>query len=68
MVQVIIGVVALYKPKKSEIIGIEKYIDDLDYCYLADDSGEDNSEIFADFVERYKGKVEYYANPENVGQ
>lgn len=67
MDQVIIGVVALYKPKRSEIINIEKYIEGLDYCYLVDDSGEDNSEIFADFVERYKGKVEYYANTGNVG-
>lgn len=67
MDQVIIGVVALYKPQKSEILNIEKYIEDLDYCYLADDSGEDNSEIFTDFIERYKGKAEYYANNKNIG-
>lgn len=64
---VIIGIVALYKPNKSEIINIEKYVEDLDYCYLADDSGEDNSKIFTEFIENHKEKVEYYANHENIG-
>jgi len=64
---VIIGVVALYKPRTEEIINIEKYVDDLDYCYLADDSGEENKEIFEDFIEQHKDKVEYYANPKNIG-
>lgn len=67
MDSLVIGIIALYKPQKSEIKNIEKYLEYLDYCYLADDSGEDNSGIFTDFIERYKGKVEYYANPENLG-
>ena len=64
---VIIGVVALYRPRVEEIKNIKRYVDDLDYCYLADDSGEDNEYIFKDFIEQSRGRVEYFANPQNIG-
>lgn len=64
---IIIGVVALYKPKPDEIANIEKYIEGLDYCYLADDSAEDNSSLFEDFIDRYRDKIEYYTNEKNIG-
>ena len=64
---VIIGVVALYRPREEEIENIKRYVDDLDYCYLADDSGEDNGYIFKDFVEQCRGRAEYFANSKNIG-
>lgn len=64
---VIIGIVALYNPKVEEIDNIEKYVDDLDYCLLVDDSGKDNKDIFEGFLKKHYGKVEYYANSENLG-
>lgn len=38
----IIGLVPVYKPNKKEIHNIEKYVDDLDACYILDDSGTSN--------------------------
>lgn len=61
----IIGIVALYAPKTEDIPRIEKYVDELDYCILMDDTGKDNSSLFAEFLGKHK--VEYIWNHENIG-
>lgn len=63
----IVGLIALYKPQKDEMANIEQYIDDLDYCYLLDDSGENCEEVCRCLMDKYPGKVEYYCNPKNIG-
>ena len=64
---IIVALIALYKPQKSEMANIEKYIDDLDYCFLLDDSGESHGEACKELLDKFSGKVEYYCNPENIG-
>ncbi|SNU06263.1 rhamnosyltransferase [Lachnospiraceae bacterium] len=61
------GVVAIYNPQKSDFVNIEKYVDDLDYCYLMDDSGKDNYDVCSDFINKHLGKVEYVNNIKNIG-
>lgn len=63
----IVGIIAIYKPQNGELKNIEKYLGDLDYCYLMDDSGEDNSELFQPLIQKYKGKLEYVMNETNIG-
>lgn len=63
----IVGIIAIYKPKNGELKNIESYLEDLDYCYLMDDSGEDNSKIFQSMIEKYRGKLEYVLNEKNIG-
>lgn len=63
----IVGLIAMYMPKKEEIKNIAKYIDKLDYCFLLDDSARDNSLICKELTEKYPEKVEYYMNPCNIG-
>ena len=63
----IVGIVALYNPKNDEVNNIEKYIDELDYCFLMDDSGKDNSSIFQSLLQRCGEKVKYIYNETNLG-
>lgn len=63
----IVGIIAIYKPQDGELENIEKYIDDLDYCYLMDDSGEDNLALFRSMIGKYQGKLEYVKNDSNIG-
>lgn len=63
----IVGIIAIYKPQSGELKNIEKYLSDLDYCYLMDDSGEDNSKLFTAMLEKYAGKLEYVMNERNIG-
>ena len=63
----IVGIIALYKPQEYELKNIEKYLGDLDYCYLMDDSGEDNSKLFEPLIQKYKCKLEYVLNESNIG-
>lgn len=57
----------MYMPKPEEIENVLKYVDELDYCFLLDDSAHDNSSIVKPLVEKFRGKVEYYMNPQNIG-
>lgn len=63
----IIGLIAMYMPNPNEIDNISKYIGELDYCYLLDDSAQDNSSVVQTLVDQHPGKVEYYMNPYNRG-
>lgn len=63
----IIGLVAMYMPNKNEINNIDKYIKNLDYCFLLDDSAKDNSEVVDGLIKKYPDKVEYHLNVENMG-
>lgn len=63
----IVGLVAMYMPKPNEIGNILKYIGELDYCYLLDDSAQDNSIVVHALLEKYPDKVEYHVNPYNMG-
>lgn len=63
----IIGLIAMYMPKPNEIGNISKYIGELDYCYLLDDSAQDNSSVVQTLLEEHPGKVQYYKNPYNMG-
>ena len=63
----IVGLIAMYMPKPNEIGNISKYIEELDYCYLLDDSAQDNSSVVQTLLEEHPGKVEYYMNPYNMG-
>lgn len=63
----IVGLVAMYMPKVNEIRNIEKYIFDLDFCFLLDDSAVDNSRIVKGLVENGNDKVEYHCNSHNLG-
>ena len=63
----IIGLVPVYKPNKKEIHNIEKYVDDLDACYILDDSGTSNIELFKELKEKYHDKIQYFLNKENLG-
>ena len=51
--------------RAEDIPRIEKYVDELDYCILMDDTGKDNSSLFAEFLGKHK--VEYIWNHENIG-
>lgn len=61
----IIGIVALYNPKLENVPLIKKYVDELDYCILMDDTGKDNSFLFKEAFD--KEKVEYIYNETNIG-
>lgn len=63
----IIGVIALYKPTEKDLNNIIKYVDQLDYCILMDDSGYDNKAIFLEIMKKYQGKIRYHLNEENCG-
>ena len=63
----IVGLVAMYMPNENEVENIIKYINELDYCYLLDDSAVDNSRVVQLLLDRFEGKVEYYLNPYNMG-
>ena len=61
----IIGIVAMYAPKPNDIARIERYVDELDYCILIDDTGKDNESMFTDFLKTHK--AEYIYNEQNIG-
>ncbi len=63
----IVGIIALYKPKDGELKNIERYLNELDFCYLMDDSGEDNSALFQPMINKYQNKLEYVMNEVNIG-
>ena len=63
----IIGLVAMYMPQKKEIDNISKYISQLDYCYLLDDSAKDNSKAVDSLIKKFPEKVEYHMNVQNIG-
>lgn len=57
----------MYMPNKNEINNISRYIDDLDYCFLLDDSAVDNSDVVDTLVKKYPDKIEYCVNQKNLG-
>lgn len=57
----------MYMPKPNEIGNISKYIEELDYCYLLDDSAQDNSSVVQTLLDEHPGIVQYYMNPYNMG-
>lgn len=63
----IVGIVPIFNPTTEELLNIEKYVNDLDYCYLLDDSGKSNIDICKDFLNKHFKKVEYICNQENIG-
>ena len=63
----IVGLVAMYMPQPDEIGNISKYIGELDYCYLLDDSAQDNSSVVQTLLDEHPGIVQYYMNPYNMG-
>lgn len=63
----IVGLVAMYMPNENEINNISKYVNDLDFCILLDDSAVDNSNVVDTLLKKYPDKIEYYINPQNLG-
>lgn len=63
----IVGVIPLYQPKKQDFPNILKYINDLDYCFLLDDTGKDNSFLCKEIVDVNPDKIQYVCNTENIG-
>lgn len=63
----IFGIVALYDPKNKDFENISTYINDLDYCYLMDDSSQDNEKRYKWFIEKYPNKIQYVHNKKNLG-
>lgn len=63
----IVGLIPLYKPSEKEVINISKYINDLDYCILLDDSGSSNESLFRDLIDNSNKRVIYYLNSKNMG-
>lgn len=63
---VIAGIVSLYKPTPLYISNIDKYADKLDICFLIDDSGNSNKELFMDFLQKHPNTL-YISNKDNIG-
>lgn len=63
----IIGVIPFYKPNKKDFENIRKYILELDYCFLLDDTGLDNSELCQEIVDMDPQRIEYIQNETNIG-
>lgn len=63
----IVGLVAMYMPKEAEIVNIREYVDELDYCFLLDDSAKDNSKVVQSLIDNNPDKICYYSNPKNMG-
>lgn len=63
----IAGIVALYRPKTSDLVNIKKYVDSLDLCILMDDTGVDNRDLFVSLLEKGSDNVVYFANEKNIG-
>lgn len=67
MKNMIIGIIPLYKPDKKDFPNIINYIDQLDYCFLLDDTGIDNSSYCQELVDINPQKIEYVCNEKNIG-
>ena len=67
MRQKIVGVIALYQPTEKDINNIVRYVDQLDYCLLMDDSGSNNKSVFSTILEQFPDKICYIQNKENYG-
>ena len=63
----IIGIIPLYQPKRQDFPNILKYINELDYCFLLDDTGKDNSFLCREIVNVNPDKIKYVCNKKNVG-
>lgn len=63
----IVGIIPLYQPKKQDFPNILRYINKLDYCFLLDDTGEDNSFLCKEIVDVNPEKIRYVWNKENIG-
>ena len=63
--RMIIGLIPLYKPTEKEVQNISKYVDNLDYCFLLDDSGFSNETLFSNLTKH--NKVNYHLNEKNMG-
>lgn len=62
----IVGIVPIYKPNSNELKNIEKYIKDIDYCYLLDDTGYSNYDTCKELIDKYSN-IEYVCNTKNIG-
>lgn len=63
----IIGLIPVYKPNKKEVDNIGKYVEQLDGCYILDDSGCSYEKLFKPLINKYSNKVHYYLNEKNLG-
>lgn len=63
----IVGIIPLYQPKRQDFPNILKYIDKLDYCFLLDDTGKDNSTLCMGIVDVNPKKIKYVCNTKNTG-
>lgn len=63
----IVGIIPVYKPNKKDFPNIIKYIEKLDYCFLLDDTGIDNSKLCQEIVDIAPQKISYVNNPKNIG-
>ena len=52
---------------KKDFENIRKYILELDYCFLLDDTGLDNSELCQEIVDMDPQRIEYIQNETNIG-
>lgn len=63
----IVGIVALYNPTDKDLRNISTYINELDYCYLMDDSPKNNRKKCQTFINKYSNKICYIHNEQNLG-
>lgn len=63
----IVCIVPLYNPTNEEIKNIESYVDTLDYCILMDDSQVEHRNVCSVLLEKYRGRVDYIWNKNNIG-
>lgn len=56
------AVVVWYNPKEDFLDNLKSYLDDIDICYIIDNSNNDNSNLIHDIQ-----KVKYIANNKNLG-
>lgn len=63
----IVGIIPIYKPNKKDFPNIAKYIDDLDYCFLLDDTGNNNRNVCQEIIDINPDKIEYVCNVKNIG-
>ncbi len=59
------GLVVLYFPPKSLKANVLSYLEDLDACYVLDNSPESQAHLIQDLIQKYP--VHYQHFPENIG-